>query len=229
MHERAPSEIHDAESIETLRDAARVLFSRRGPRTIARIAALSWGARALAGPPGPLDVVAASAAIAVWPLQEWAAHKYLLHFEPRTILGKHVDPYFARKHRDHHADPRDVDLTLLPLRVILGAAPITGGAWLLLFGGTRAGLTAIATYSTMALVYEWTHLLVHTSYRPESELAKTVRRNHLLHHFRNEDYWLAFTMPFVDTLLGTAPDPASVPRSKTVMDLHGLRAAAQSS
>lgn len=202
-------------------------MSRRGPRAIAGIAAASWGARLAAGPFGPLDAVAVGAAIGVWPIQEWVAHKYLLHLKPTTVLGRSFDPYFARKHRDHHVTPRDVDLTLLPLRVILGAAPFTGGVWLGVFGARRAALTAMATYSTMALVYEWTHLLVHTDYRPTSELAKTVRRNHRLHHFRNENYWLAFTMPVVDTVFGTAPDPASVPRSKTAMDLHGLRAAAE--
>ena len=223
---RSPAgEVHDAESVRTLGECARVLFSRRGPRVIAGIAAATWAARLAAGGFGPLDAVAAGAALAVWPVQEWVAHKYLLHLEPRTVLGVRVDPYFARKHRDHHAAPRDVDGTLLPLRVILGAAPFTGAAWALLFGGHRAALTAMATYSTMALVYEWTHLLVHTGYLPSSAFAKRVRQNHRLHHWRNEGYWFAFTLPLVDRAMGTDPDPASVPRSPTATDLHGLRAA----
>ena len=35
-------------------------------------------------------------------------------------------------------------------------------------------------------------------------------------------YWLSFTWPDVDKWLGTEPDPAAVPRSTTVMNLHGL-------
>jgi sterol desaturase/sphingolipid hydroxylase (fatty acid hydroxylase superfamily) len=149
-------------------------------------------------------------------------HKHLLHLEPRTVLGVRVDPLFARKHRAHHRDPRDVDLTLLPSSVIAGAIPGAGAAWLMLLGPRRAALTAMAAYSTMALVYEWTHFIVHTGVRPKTAYGKKVRRNHRLHHYRHEAHWLGFTLPAVDAWLGTDPDPATVPRSKTAMDLHGL-------
>ena len=104
-----------------------------------------------------------------------------------------------------------------------------GGVWLLLVGPRRAAVTAMATYSSMALLYEWTHFLVHTGVPPRSAFAKRVRRNHRLHHFRNEAYWLGFTWPDVDRWLGTEPDPASVPRSPTAMDLFGLEAASDPS
>ena len=63
----------------------------------------------------------------------------------------------------------------------------------------------------MGLSYEWTHFLVHTRYEPKSRLARTIRRNHRLHHCRNEDYWLAFCLPTVDNLFGTSPQPSTVP------------------
>lgn len=216
------SEIHDAESIRTLREAAAVFFSRPGPRMIAATAGTCWALRALAGPPGPLDVIAAGAAVAWWPWQEWILHKHVLHMRPVAVAGRTFDPEFARKHRAHHASPTDVDGTLLPPRVIAGAIPAAAAGWLVLCGGRRAALTGMAAYSTMALVYEWTHLLVHTGYQPRSAFAKRVRRNHRLHHWRSEHHWFGFTLPLVDRILGTDPDPASVPRSKTATDLHGL-------
>lgn len=225
----SPRDVHDSESITTLRDAVRVFFSRPGPRMIATAAASTWALRAALGPPGVLDLVAAGAAITVWPFQEWWMHRDLLHLEPRTIAGIRVDPLFARKHREHHASPRDVDGTLLPPSVIAAAIPVASALWLAAFGPRRAALTAMATYSTMALVYEWTHLIVHTGVIPKSGYAKKVRRNHRLHHYRNEGYWLAFTVPAVDAFFGTDPEPAAVPRSKTAMDLHGLRARADAS
>lgn len=215
----------DATSVRTLRQAARVFFSRRGPKTIAGIAATLWGTRALLGPPGPSDVVAAVAAVAVWPFQEWVMHKHLLHIEPRTILGRRFDPEFARLHRIHHADPRAIDTTLLPLRTIFTGLPISSAAWLLVFGPTRAAVTAMATYSTMALFYEWTHFIVHTNVKPRTAYGARVRKNHRLHHFRHEHYWFAFTLPLVDRWFGTDPDPATITRSRTAMDLHGLGAA----
>ena len=61
------------------------------------------------------------------------------------------------------------------------------------------------------LLYEWTHFIVHTHYVPKSRLGRLVRQNHMMHHLRNEGYWLAFTVPLVDKLFGTAPAASSVP------------------
>ena len=217
--------VTNAASVKTLGQAVRVFLSRPGPRVMTAVAASTWTARALLGPPGPSDLVAAAAALAVWPLQEWSMHRYLLHLEPRTIAGVQVDPLFARRHRAHHADPRDIDRTLLPLQVVLPAVPVSAGLWLLALGPRRAAVTAIATYTTMALFYEWTHFIVHTGVVPRTAYGARVRKNHRLHHFRDEHYWLGFTVPAVDRWFGTSPDPAGVPRSRTAMDLHGLEAA----
>lgn len=217
--------VTDATTVRSLGQAVRVFFSRRSPKTIAGIAATLWGTRALLGPPGPSDLLAAASAIAVWPVQEWLMHKHLLHLEPRTIAGIRLDPSFARVHREHHAEPRDIDSTLLPTRIIVTALPISAGAWFLLFGVSRATLTAMATYATMALFYEWTHFLVHTNVKPKTEYGKRVRRNHRLHHFRHEAYWFGFTFPLIDRWFGTDPDPDTIVRSRTAMDLHGLEAA----
>ena len=213
-------------TIRTHREAVRVFFSKRGPKTIRNIAIGSWLARALLGPPGPRDVVAAATAIAVWPLQEWLLHKYVLHWRPRTIAGVEIDPAFSRAHRKHHVDPRDVDTTLLPIATIHGAAPVAAAGWLALFGPTRAALTAMATYTTMTLFYEWTHFIVHTNVKPRTKYGERVRRNHRLHHYRHEGSWFAFTVPAIDRWFGTDPDPDTIAKSPTAMDLHGLAASA---
>ena len=219
-----PRDVTDATTIRTRGQALRVFFSRKGPRLLAKVAATSWAARFALGPPGPRDVLAAAVAIGVWPFQEWLAHKYILHLEPRTIAGKRFDPGFARAHRTHHADPREVDVTLLPMQVIRTSIPGAAGLWLVVFGPRRAALTAMATYSTMALFYEWTHFIVHTNVKPLTSYGKKVRRNHLLHHFRHEDYWFGFTFPLVDRWFGTDPDPSTIARSPTAKNLYGLAA-----
>ncbi|HSD89096.1 MAG TPA: sterol desaturase family protein [Kofleriaceae bacterium] len=216
--------MNDGSKIRTRKEALRVFFSRKGPRTIAKIAAGTWIARLVLGPPGLSDLAAAAAAIGIWPVQEWVLHKYVLHLEPRKIAGKHFDPMFAQAHRTHHADPRDVDMTLLPQQVIVTAAPVAAAGWLMAFGFRRAALTGMATYSTMTLFYEWTHFIVHTNVKPLTSYGKLVRRNHRLHHYRHENYWFGFTFPLIDRWLGTAPDPDTITRSPTAMDLYGLDA-----
>lgn len=221
-----PRTVTELSSITTYREALRVFFSRPGPRAIAASAGLSWLARAALGPPGLSEPLVMATVIAWWPLQEWLAHKHLLHLRPKKTPFGTFDPVFSQRHRWHHEHPDDVDGTLLPPRVIYTGIPMAGAILTGLLGPRRRALSAFATYSTMALVYEWTHFIVHTGVRPKREYVKTLRRNHLLHHFRNEQYWLGFTAPIVDRMLGTDPDPAGVPRSKTAMDLHGLRAQA---
>lgn len=224
MTEPAPNEVRDLSSIRTYPEALRVFFSRRGPRRIAATAAAAWLARAVLGPPGPGEFAVAGAVATWWPFQEWLMHRYLLHLEPQQIGGRTFDPVFAARHRFHHEHPTDVDGTLLPVPVIDVAIPAAGAIFLGLLGPRRRTVTAMATYSTMALAYEWTHFIVHTGVKPRTGYGKKVRQSHLLHHFRNERYWLGFTVPLVDRWLGTDPDPASVPHSKTATDLHGLRA-----
>lgn len=222
-----PRLVRSLSSITSYRQAVRVFFSRPGPRVIAASAGAAWLVRAALGPPGPTEPLVCAAVAAWWPYQEWLMHRHLLHLRPKKTRWGTFDPVFAQRHRWHHEHPDDVDGTLLPPRVIYAGMPAAGAILFGLLGPRRRAVSAYATYSSMALLYEWTHFIVHTGIRPEHDYAKKLRRNHLLHHYRSEKHWLGFTAPIVDELLGTAPDPASVPRSKTAMDLHGLRAAAE--
>jgi hypothetical protein len=78
----------------------------------------------------------------------------------------------------------------------------------------------VALYALMGS-YEWTHYLLHSDYRPRSRWYRSVWRNHRLHHYKNEHYWFTVTTAATaDRLFGTYPDPATVPTSPTVRDLH---------
>lgn len=211
----------DGHRITTLSQAARVFFSKPGPRLIAGKAVASWARRATLGPPRLAELPVMAAVAAWWPFQEWLAHRHLLHLEPFELFGKTIDPSFAATHRAHHREPRDIDDTLLPLDVLALAIPASVALWHLAFRDRRLAATGMASYATAALVYEWTHYLVHTGYKPRSAYYARVRRNHVNHHYKNEAYWLGFTVPHVDAWLNTEPDPRSVPRSPTARDLHG--------
>ena len=64
--------------------------------------------------------------------------------------------------------------------------------------------------------YEWVHLLVHTRYRPTMRYYRRLARNHRLHHYRNEKYWLGVTSNTGDRIMGTYPrHAADVPLSDT--------------
>jgi sterol desaturase/sphingolipid hydroxylase (fatty acid hydroxylase superfamily) len=221
-----PSTQDDGQSIQSVAEAARIFFGRVGPRRMAAQAAGCWAARAAQGRPRFSDALVTGAVVAWWPLQEWLVHKHVLHMKPRPGGDGPLDVY-AAYHRSHHADPRDIDLTFVPDEVLRVAIPTNLAVWFVITGfDTRRAATGAAAYSTMALLYEWTHFLVHTGVKPNPRTAlgrlyARIRRNHRYHHYHHEDYWLSFTWPTIDRLLGTEPDPKTIERSPTVKNLHG--------
>src|SRR5579862_5254894 len=79
----------------------RLLLPATGAALALRVALGRWRRR---------DLGIAAAILAAEPFTEWLIHVFVLHFRPRTIAGRRVDPLVSRKHRAHHRDPRDADL-----------------------------------------------------------------------------------------------------------------------
>lgn len=165
------------------------------------------------------DLLIAAAIAVYWPLQEWAAHVFLLHFKPVTVLGVRIDPFAARAHRWHHRHPHVLERVFVPTRVILALIPIHAAAWWLAMPTAELALSGMTFFTLATLIYEWTHFMAHARYAPGTSWFQRVRKNHRLHHFMNERYWHAFTVPHVDTLLGTDPQVAEVDKSPTVRTL----------
>ena len=203
----------------TLAQAARNFFGKSSPRIILLAVLVPLVLRVMVGAFELRELAIVPVVVIVWAFQEWFAHKHLLHIKPVKLFGREFDLYFAREHRRHHRTPWSFDGALLPLRVLLAAIPVNAALWLLLSPTLGFALTGIATYSAASLVYEWTHSLTHTPYPPRGALYRRICKAHRLHHFKNEGYWYGFTLPWVDDLFHTAPDPSTVPLSPTCRTL----------
>jgi folate-dependent phosphoribosylglycinamide formyltransferase PurN len=79
----------------------------------------------------------------------------------------------------------------------------------------RVLVTAGLAGFCMIFLYEWTHFLIHTAYRPRSAAYKAIWKNHRLHHFKNEHFWHGVTNNLSDRVLGTNPDQREVAKSET--------------
>jgi hypothetical protein len=200
--------------------AARLFFGHTGPKVIAAAALAAIGVRVGLGAWSWWDLAVVVGMVAGWPLLEWCIHVFLLHFKPRVIAGVKVDPFVANKHRRHHADPWNISLSLTPLRGIALAIGINLALWGALMPTWSLAMTAVAFFISMGLMYEWTHFLIHTRYRPRTRLYKHLWRHHRLHHCKNENYWFGVSMTAGDTLLGTAPDHKGVETSETCKTVH---------
>lgn len=167
------------------------------------------------------DLWAPVAFVVAFPVFEWLVHVFVLHWRPRRVAGLMLDYELARDHRRHHADPRDVPLVFIPWRSLVLVVASFLGLALLVFPRLSQAVTFLVTVSVVGLVYEWTHYLIHSDYKPRTRLYKAVWRNHRLHHYKNENYWFTVTTSgTADRLFGTHPSQASVPTSPTAKNLH---------
>jgi sterol desaturase/sphingolipid hydroxylase (fatty acid hydroxylase superfamily) len=205
----------------SLRTARREFWRAPSPWLIGGFLLAALAGRVLAGSGSRWELMIPAALLAAFPLVEWVVHVAVLHWRPRELGPLRVDSLLARKHRAHHADPRDLPLVFIPTPVLAWLLPTyVVVAWLVM-PTTTAALTLLVSVYAIKLGYEWTHYLVHSDYRPRSRWFRSVWRNHRLHHYKNEHYWFTVTSAgTADRLFGTFPDPATVQTSPTVRSLH---------
>jgi len=215
----AGSEFAASDSPRSIGEAIRAFFTYPSPIILASLIVGSLILRGFLGPVDVYDGLVALLPVVIWPFLEWSLHKYVLHLRPIKVFGVTLDFDFAKKHRTHHQQPWRPKFIFLPVYVHIIMAPLLTAAafWLL----PRPGLAAswMAALATMALLYEWTHFIVHSRIRPKTRFAQRLFHNHRMHHFRNEHYWYSFTLPPVDVAFGTGPADQAVPRSPTCRTL----------
>ncbi|SUA79071.1 Fatty acid hydroxylase superfamily [Nocardia otitidiscaviarum] len=205
----------------SLPDAFRVFVRQPSPWIIAALFVTALAARIAVGDWRITDALVPVVMLALFPLVEWLIHVCVLHWRPRRIGRLTVDSLLARKHREHHRDPRDIPLIFIPWQTFLWLIPALVTIAALVFPRPGLGLTFLVVLALLGLNYEWTHYLVHTDYQPSGRLYRAVRRNHRLHHFKNEHYWFTVTTSgTADRMLRTYPDPGATPNSPTAKALH---------
>ncbi len=206
----------------TLGDAAREFWRHPSPWLISATLAVAVTLRLWMGEWSWTDAVVPVVMLTVFPFFEWVVHVCILHWKPRRFAGLRIDSLLARKHREHHVDPRQVALIFIPWPALLWVLPVSVAIALLAFPRTALGLTFLAFLTVLGLCYEWCHYLVHSDYKPKTAAFRAVWRNHRQHHFKNEHFWFTVTSAgTADRVLGTYPDPAAVETSPTAKNLHG--------
>jgi hypothetical protein len=199
--------------------SAWALFLRQpSPIAIGAVLIAATAGRLYVGDYSWWDLLPPAVVIAVHPFTEWMIHVFLLHFRPTTVGGYRVDPLVSRKHRAHHADPKDLELVFIPPQALAGLLAGTAAVFLIPFS-LPLGLSGLVGAYAMTFTYEWTHFLIHSSYRPRHRVYRYVWRAHRNHHYRNERYWFGVTMHLADHVLGTFPERSAVELSPTARTL----------
>ena len=144
-------------------------------------------------------IVMAALGYIVWTLIEYFGHRYLFHWEFPGTFGRRIHFLIHGVHHDHPSDP------LRLVMPILLSGPIMIIAWLVatLLFGTTLRYPGLAGFVTGYLAYDMVHYYTHHS-TPTTRLGMTLRRLHLMHHFRDHDKGFGVSAPYWDFLFGTA-------------------------
>ncbi len=212
--------VRERVSATSLSDEIRFFARQITPRIITPLLVVALVIRIGLGGVTPGDWLVIVGLLASQPFSEWLIHVFILHWKPKKVFGRTIDPLVARKHREHHADPKQPEWIFIPLPVLAKAVPATAILYLLVFPTLDLAMTAMSTGLAILLTYEWTHYLIHSRYKPKTGFFKYIWRAHRLHHFKNENYWFGVTNPLGDHVLGTFPAKDAVDTSPTAKTLH---------
>ena len=91
----------------TLGVAAKIFFRTFNARLLALAFVAAVVARVLLGGWRWWDLGIAGIVLGFQPFNEWLIHVFILHAKPKQIGPVKVDGLLARKHREHHASPKD--------------------------------------------------------------------------------------------------------------------------
>ena len=218
----------DRSELTRLGACRREFIAHFSPRAALAALLVALSARLLVGGWSWRDLIPVAALLAAQPFVEWVIHKYLLHLPPIRLFGRRVELYGSIQHRNHHHDPSDLARVLLkPIEVLSFLIQIAivmtlitlAAAWPLGWPVAPLALTAI-TFSYLGLLrYEWSHFLIHTPYVPKTRWYRAIWRNHRLHHFKHEGYWMGVSSNLGDRLLRTNPDQRTIQKSPTARTL----------
>lgn len=149
---------------------------------------------------------------------EYIVHRFLFHI--KTPENPFMLKIIKRLHYDHHVDPDNLKLLFLPLWFSIPGFLIYSCIVFLITGSmiqTVGFATGLVAYF---LFYEWKHYIAHRPIQPRTNRGKNIKRHHLLHHFKNENYWFGVTHTSIDKTLGTFKENKEVEKSLTARNLE---------
>ncbi|WIY62750.1 sterol desaturase family protein [Bacillus arachidis] len=158
------------------------------------------------------------AGIIFYTVNEYVTHRFLFHMKPpkNPFLLKML----KRLHYDHHVYPDDLKLLFLPAWYSLPGFAI----YLFILYGITKDVTITLSFGIgmiiMLLVYEWKHYIAHRPIRPLTRFGRWLKKTHILHHYKNENYWFGVSNPVYDFLFGTYKNGKDVELSRTARNLE---------
>ncbi|MBE9917405.1 fatty acid hydroxylase [Paenibacillus donghaensis] len=162
--------------------------------------------------------IAFASGMAAYSAAEYFTHRFLFHI--KTPKNPFLLKLIKRLHYDHHVNPNNLHLLFLPVWYTLPNMAIAGAIAYFLTSSLVTTNAFIAGVMVFLLFYEWKHYIAHRPVQPVSPWGRWMKKVHLWHHFKNENYWYGVTNPLYDWALGTFEDHKKVELSQTARNLE---------
>jgi sterol desaturase/sphingolipid hydroxylase (fatty acid hydroxylase superfamily) len=178
------------------------LFSRTHPAVVPILfvpgAAVSFGMSIRAGVGWLTTAALCLGGFVTWTLLEYWLHRLFFHWEPPGRWGERL--HFL-VHGVHHKWPRDKYRLVMPPAVSISLYFIFLGVYFLVLGptyawGSHSGL--VVGY----MFYDLTHYYLH-HYSPKTEYGRRLKKNHMLHHFKDPTRRYGVSNMVWDKVFGT--------------------------
>ena len=156
--------------------------------------------------------------MAGYAMSEYMIHRFLFHM--KTPTNPFLLRMIKRLHFDHHVDPKDLKLLFLPIWFSLPNFFIASIIVYLTTTNLQITVAFLAGIMAYFLHYEWKHYIAHKPIQPCTEMGRNIKKAHLWHHFKNENYWFGVTHTSVDKTFGTYKDQKLVEKSETARNLE---------
>jgi hypothetical protein len=199
------------------RDRVVLQFFSHGSNSLIVMAILGMGGFLLAR--GHLHPWLILLGVAIFALVEYLTHRFTLHARPAG--NGFVRKLQRRLHYDHHVQPDRLDLLFIPPWFLIPVLAIYGALYFFLTASAEVTVALIMGNLLGLLHYERVHYIAHIPVVPRTAYGRWMKKYHLWHHFKNENYWYGVTNPLFDYLFSTWRDPNDVGKSATTRNIDG--------
>jgi sterol desaturase/sphingolipid hydroxylase (fatty acid hydroxylase superfamily) len=135
--------------------------------------------------------------VLLWTLTEYLIHRYIFHYEPKTLWGKRLHYVM---HGVHHDYPNDARRLVMPPVISVPLAFLFYGLFLLLFGSVAPAVFAgfVFGYVCYDMLHYATH---HLAVKRGAWLW--LKQYHLRHHFKDDHVGYGISSPLWDYVFRT--------------------------
>jgi len=143
----------------------------------------------------------------LWTVSEYWLHRTLFHLK---VVGPRTARVAFLIHGVHHDSPWDETRLVMPAGASLFLCGLTYGLFKLALG--RWLWAPFGGFVLGYVIYDELHWYLHTGH-PSSRFARWLRREHLLHHFKDPTSRFGVSCPWLDYIFGSRGSRPAAGRS----------------